>query len=159
NFTDKTVCVTGGAKGIGETLSKAFSAAGANVVVCDIDIGAAQQLCAALGSERALALHCDVADRASVAAAMQQCESRFGGLDILINNAGLHTSAYNRPVTQVPPALWTRLLDVNIHGVVNCSSSAAELMRRRGGGAIVNIGSVSGFDVRTAYGVSKLAVR
>jgi len=158
-FEGKIVFVTGGARGIGEALARSFADKGALVALADLDATATEATAAAIGADRALAVACDVSSRASVADAMARCDARFGGIDILINNAGRHTLTYNREVTALDEAQWAEMIGTNIMGVVNCSTVAAAAMRRRGGGAILNVDSVSGYEVRTAYGVSKLAVR
>jgi NAD(P)-dependent dehydrogenase (short-subunit alcohol dehydrogenase family) len=83
----------------------------------------------------------------------------IGGVDILINNAGLHLTEYAKPVTDLSTELWRRLLDVNVIGIVNCARACRPPMRARGGGVIVNISSMAGFKAQNAYGISKLAVR
>ncbi|SCW90527.1 3-oxoacyl-[acyl-carrier protein] reductase [Sphingobium faniae] len=157
-FEGQTVFVTGAARGIGEVLATAFAAEGAHVAIADIDGDAASTAARRIGG-RAIGLRCDVAERASVESAMAQTQKQFGGMDILVNNAGLHTRHYNRPVTVVPQDAWERMLKVNVLGLVNCATMAAPLLRQRGGGVILNMSSVSGFDLSTAYGVTKLAVR
>jgi NAD(P)-dependent dehydrogenase (short-subunit alcohol dehydrogenase family) len=80
-------------------------------------------------------------------------------LDILVNNAARHQYEFNQPCTKLEPEKWRTILDVNIMGAVNCSTLCAVEMRRRGGGAILNLSSVAGYQVNTAYGVTKLAIR
>jgi 3-oxoacyl-[acyl-carrier protein] reductase len=157
-FADKSVFITGGARGIGAAIAAAFVAEGAVVTVADIDAAAAADTAALIGPS-ALSLCCDVASRTAVADAMTEAERKWGGIDVLFNNAGLHTRRYNSPVTQVSEDLWTQMLQVNLMGAVNCATVAAPMLARRGGGAILNNSSVSGIDVRTAYGISKLALR
>lgn len=156
-FDNKSIFVTGGARGIGAAIGAAFAAEGARVTLADIDADAARDTAARING--AIGIACDVADRASVETAMDEAQDRLGGVDILINNAGLHTRQYNRPVTIVPQDAWERMLAVNIMGLVNCATVAAPLLATRGGGAILNMSSVSGFDVSTAYGITKLAIR
>jgi NAD(P)-dependent dehydrogenase (short-subunit alcohol dehydrogenase family) len=158
-FAGKTVFVTGGARGIGAALARSFADHGAQLVLADLDLEQAQRTAAEIGIERSLGLHCDVGDEASVKSAFTAAAQRFGGVDVLVNNAGRHTLEYNAPVTQVSSARWQALLATNVMGIVHCVKAAVPQMRERGSGVILNLGSVSGFDVRTAYGVSKLAVR
>ncbi|MET0251699.1 MAG: SDR family oxidoreductase [Novosphingobium sp.] len=156
-FDGKAVVVTGGGRGIGEAIGRAFADAGAGVALADIDADAARAAAATIAGS--VGLGCDVSDRASVETAFAEAVARLGAIDILVNNAGLHTRHYNRPVTVVPPDAWERMLAVNVMGLVNCATVAAPLLRQRGGGVILNMSSVSGFDVATAYGVTKLAIR
>lgn len=155
----KVAFVTGGARGIGRTLAEGFIASGAHVVLADIDEQAASAAAEKLPAGRALAVRCDVTDRDSVAAAIAATVARFGGLDILVNNAARHHFDVNVPPTQLAPEKWRTILDVNVMGTVNCSALASSEMRKRGGGAILNLSSVAGYDVSTSYGVTKLAIR
>jgi len=157
-FVGKSVFVTGGARGIGLATAEAFAGEGAVVTLADRDGDVARDAAARIGADM-LGIGCDVSDRASVAAALSAATARFGGIDILFNNAGLHTRRYNSPVTMVSEADWEEMLRVNILGTVNCATFAAPYLKARGGGVIINNSSVSGYEVSTAYGVTKLAVR
>ena len=155
----KVAFITGGARGIGRTLGEGFATAGARVVLADIDVATATAAASAFSSGTALAVACDVTDRASVRAALDAAVAAFGGIDILVNNAARHHFDVNVPPTQLEPAKWSQILDVNVMGTVHCSTLAAVEMRKRGGGAILNLSSVAGYDVTTCYGVTKLAIR
>ena len=85
--------------------------------------------------------------------------ARFGGIDILINNAGKHLTKYNQPFSVLERDELRALFDVNVIGVVNCSVAARPSMAARGGGTIVNISSMASYLSGTPYSVSKLAVR
>jgi NAD(P)-dependent dehydrogenase (short-subunit alcohol dehydrogenase family) len=159
NFAGKTAFITGGARGIGETLAHGFVQAGATVALADIDVAAAKAAAAKFPEGSAIAVACDVTDRGSIAAAMARTVEAFGGLHILVNNAARHQYEYNQPCTQLAPEKWRIILDVNIMGTVNCSALAAAQMRKGGGGAILNLSSVAGYEVNTSYGVTKLAIR
>ena len=160
-WSDKVVFITGGAIGFGRAFASAFAAEGAAIVIADIDAaageGAAKALVAA--GHDALAVTCDVAREDTVDAAVTAAVHRFGGIDVLINNAGKHLSKYNQPFGVLPRDEVRALFDVNVIGVINCSIACREYMRRRSGGAIVNLSSISGFMPTSPYGVSKLAVR
>jgi NAD(P)-dependent dehydrogenase (short-subunit alcohol dehydrogenase family) len=149
--------ITGGARGICEALAWGLVADDAKVVLADLDL-ATKETVGKIGGN-AHAVHCDVTDRASIAAALQDAVEHFGGLDILINNAGRHHLDLNLPCTQLSPEKWRSILDINIMGVVNCSTAVVPFMRQRNGGVILNMASYSGYVVNTAYGVTKLAVR
>jgi NAD(P)-dependent dehydrogenase (short-subunit alcohol dehydrogenase family) len=133
-FAGKSVFVTGGARGIGAAIAGAFAAEGAVVTVADKDEDAAIETAGRIGPS-ALGLGCNVTSRAAVAEAMAEAERNWGGIDVLFNNAGLHTRRYNSPVTQVSEELWAEMLQVNLMGAVNCATVAAPMLARRGGGA------------------------
>jgi len=157
-FEGKVAFVTGAARGFGLAFCQALQARGAKVVLAEIDIAEAERRAAELGAD-ALALNCDVADEASMAAAVRRATEAFGGIDILINNAGLHSAKYNVPFEALGHAEIRRLMDVNIMGVVNGSLACKAAMAARGGGSIINIASIAGYSINSPYGVSKLAVR
>src|SRR5690606_4180182 len=133
----------------------------ASGVIADIDQPAAEQTASALRDSgyRAIAVACDVANESHVDAAVAAGIAQFGGIDILINNAGKHLTKYNQPFSVLPRAEIRALFDVNVIGVVNCTVACRESMRARGGGAVLNISSIAGYASVSPYGVSKLAVR
>jgi meso-butanediol dehydrogenase / (S,S)-butanediol dehydrogenase / diacetyl reductase len=155
----KVALVTGAARGIGLATARRFLAQGWRVALLDIDGDTLQATEAALAlPERVLALHADVAVEAEVAAAVARIDQRFGRLDALINNAGV---AVFKPLLQTTAAEWQRVIDVNLTGPFLCTQACAPLMRRHGGGAVVNIASISGLrasTLRVAYGTSKAAL-
>ena len=130
-------------------------------MIADIDRSAADALAAELerDGQHALAVVCDVADEQQVQAAVDAAVARFGGIDILINNAGKHLMKYNQPFSVLERDELRALFDVNVIGVVNCSVAARPSMAARGGGVIVNISSMASYLSTTPYAVSKLAVR
>lgn len=144
DFSGKTVFVTGAASGLGLAMAKAFAASGAAVALADMNGEAAEKAARALAAtgRRAIALQCDVADEAAVAAAINQVQKEFGGLDVAYNNAGIHA-----PVAEVADAEgadFDRVLAVNLKGIWNCMKHELRLMRERGAGVIVNCSSQSG---------------
>jgi NAD(P)-dependent dehydrogenase (short-subunit alcohol dehydrogenase family) len=153
---ERVALVTGGARGIGLATAKRFLADGWQVALLDIDGENLQRTYVALGKpETALAITCDVADAPGVAGALDSVKERFGRLDALINNAGI---AIFKPILDVTYEDWQRVLAVNLTGPFLVTQAAAPLMRDSGGGAIVNITSISGLrasTLRTAYGTSK----
>jgi NAD(P)-dependent dehydrogenase (short-subunit alcohol dehydrogenase family) len=153
---DKVALVTGAARGIGLATAKRFLAEGWRVALLDIEDKLLQGAVAALESpDRTLALHCDVADGAAVGAMIEMLSSRFGRLDALVNNAGV---AVFTPLLDTTDADWSRVLAVNLTGPFLCTKAAVLLMREHGGGAVVNITSISGLrasTLRSAYGTSK----
>jgi NAD(P)-dependent dehydrogenase (short-subunit alcohol dehydrogenase family) len=151
--------VTGGGRGFGKAFGHALAAEGATVVLADIDADAARAAAAEIGGQ-AEAIGCDVADEAQVQAMVDAVAARHGGIDILINNAGLHSDAYSRPMGEMGLAKVRRLFEVNLMGVIACSLAALPAMRGRANASMVNISSSASYNsVGTAYGVSKLAVR
>ena len=141
DFTGKTVLVTGGGNGIGRACCRAFADAGAaRVAVIDRDGGAAGQVAAELGN-RASAHPLDVADAEAFAALAAEIAAAAGGIDVLVNAAGTIT---RQTIATMPVADWDRIMAVNLRGPFNGTQAVIPHMRRRGGGAIVNIASVAG---------------
>ena len=157
--TQKVALVTGAARGIGLAAAKRFLAEGWRVALLDIDGNTLGKSHAALAKpEATLALTCDVADPEGIMRAFAALTQRFGRLDALVNNAGI---AVFKPLLETTHAEWQRTLAVNLTGAFLCVQAAAPLMREHGGGAIVNITSISGLrasTLRVAYGTSKAAL-
>jgi NAD(P)-dependent dehydrogenase (short-subunit alcohol dehydrogenase family) len=155
----KIALITGAARGLGLSVAKRFLAEGWRVALLDIDGAALSTAHAALGSpQTTLALPCDVADAGGVAKAIAATEKQFGRLDALVNNAGTATF---KPLLDTTHAEWERVLAVNLTGPFLTVQAAAPLMAKNGGGAIVNITSISGLrasTLRVAYGTSKAAL-
>ncbi|WP_394105246.1 SDR family NAD(P)-dependent oxidoreductase [Xanthobacter flavus] len=155
----RVALVTGAARGIGLAVARKFLADGWRVALLDIEAQLLQDAVAALEEpERTLALVCDVADAAAVTESVQAIEARFGRLDALVNNAGI---AVFKPILETTDEEWSRVLDVNLSGPFHCTKTAAPLIARQGGGAVVNITSISGLrasTLRAAYGTSKAAL-
>ena len=156
----KVAFITGGAIGFGFAFAEALAAEGAWIVIAEINMDSANRAVAKLtaAGHRAIAVPCDVADDQAVDSAIAKTIAEFGGVDILINNAGLHLTKYNQPFSSLARSDVRALFDVNLMGVVNCSVACLETMRSRGGGNIVSISSMAGNMSSTPYGVSKLAV-
>jgi NAD(P)-dependent dehydrogenase (short-subunit alcohol dehydrogenase family) len=148
--------VTGAARGIGLAVAKRFLADGWRVALLDIEASLLEKSVTALERPDAtLAVTCDVSDANAVTAAFTRIEHQFGRLDALINNAGVAVFA---PLMETSDADWSRVLAVNLTGPFLCTKAAVPLMRNHGGGAIVNITSISGLrasTLRSAYGTSK----
>jgi NAD(P)-dependent dehydrogenase (short-subunit alcohol dehydrogenase family) len=154
--TPKVALVTGAARGIGLAVARRFLAEGWRVALLDIEDELLREAVAGLASPgHTLALCCDVSDAKAVDAAMQALSARFGRLDALVNNAGVAVFA---PLLETSDQDWDRVLAVNLTGPFLCTKAAAPLMREHGGGAIVNITSISAVrasTLRSAYGTSK----
>jgi NAD(P)-dependent dehydrogenase (short-subunit alcohol dehydrogenase family) len=152
----KVALVTGSARGIGLATARRFLAEGWAVVLLDIDGERLPQAAAELGQQdRVQAIVADVADAEAVSRAFRAVGERFGRLDALVNNAG---TAVFKPILETTPAEWERVLAVNLTGPFLCTQAAAALMTPHGGGAVVNITSISGLrasTLRVAYGTSK----
>jgi NAD(P)-dependent dehydrogenase (short-subunit alcohol dehydrogenase family) len=129
--------------GNGKAAAVAYARAGAKVVAVDVHLDRADETRAIIADEGGLcrAAEADVAQGADVAAVFELCEREFGGVDILHNNVGV--SAMGGPA-EIDEATWDRVLDANLKGMFLTCRHAIPIMERRGGGAIVNIGSVSG---------------
>jgi NAD(P)-dependent dehydrogenase (short-subunit alcohol dehydrogenase family) len=160
-FSGRTAFITGGAIGFGRAFARALAAEGAAVVLADIDVDGAQRTAAELisGGAQAIAIGCDVADPERVDAAVVATIDRFGGVDIVINNAGLHLTKYNQPFGALSRNEIRALFDVNVMGVINVTLACRDAMRDRGGGVVLNISSMAGYLSATPYAVSKLTVR
>ena len=157
-LNEKVALITGAARGIGRATAQRFLEDGWCVALLDIDETQLAHATAALArADQTLALHCDVADAAMVADALERLAKRFGRLDALINNAGIARFA---PLMETTDADWQRILAVNLTGPFLCTRAAVPLMREHGG-AIVNITSISAVrasTLRSAYGTSKAAL-
>ncbi|KPU93999.1 2-hydroxycyclohexanecarboxyl-CoA dehydrogenase [Variovorax paradoxus] len=139
-FEDKTVVVTGGGGGIGGATCRRFAREGARVAVLDLNPGAAETVAARIEAEggRALALRCDITERASVDAAVAAVLERFGAIDVLVNNAGWDVF---RPFTKTEPAQWEKLIAINLTGALHMHHAVLPGMAVRKAGRIVNIAS------------------
>lgn len=156
---DKVAIVTGGAAGFGEGIVRTYVAEGARVVIADLDEAKAQALAGQLGPDSALAVACDVASGPSVSALVRACVERFGPPDVVVNNAG--TTHANRPMLEVDEATFDRMYAVNVKSIFHMAHAVVPLMRQRGGGVILNVGSTAGIRPRpglTWYNGSKGAV-
>ena len=156
----RTAVITGGGRGFGKAFAEALCARGAHAVLVDLDGQAGEQAAAELALRQlsAQALQGDVADEARMAEVMELAAARNGGIDLLINNAGLHSDEYGQPTRILGLAKIRRLFDVNVMGTVTCTLAAIPHMQGRAGANVVNIASMAAHLCGSAYGVSKLAV-
>ncbi len=140
DFAGKTVLVTGGGNGIGAACCRAFASAGARVAVIDRDGAAAERVAAEIGGKTGFhAL--DVSDGAAFARLAADIAAREGGIDVLVNSAGTIT---RQTIAAMPAADWDRIMAVNLRGPFNGTQAVIPHMKKRGGGAIVNVASVAG---------------
>ena len=151
--------VTGGARGIGLAVAHWFLAHDHRVALWDIDAETLGRTAGELNDPaRVLAIHCDVSQPEQVDAATASVVDTFGRIDALVNNAGV---AVFKPINQTTFADWQYVLGTNLNGPFLCTQAVAPVMRRNGGGAVVNIASISGLrasTLRVAYGTSKAAL-
>jgi NAD(P)-dependent dehydrogenase (short-subunit alcohol dehydrogenase family) len=161
DFRGKTAFVTGGAGGIGLAMAREFGRAGMNVVLADLDEAAAKSSAEELAAEQigAVAVQCDVSERASVRAAALEAVAAFGKIHILCNNAGIGVGGEFGTISEQN---WDWILDVNIKGVVHGAETFVPLIRSHGeGGHIVNTASMAGMisapDMEP-YSATKFAV-
>lgn len=137
----RVAIVTGGARGIGRAIAAGLAAGGARVVIADLE--GAEEAAGAFPGGVGLAV--DVAAEADVERMVDETLARCGGLDVLVNNAGLYASLAMRPFEQIPLEEWRRVMDVNVASMFLCCRAAVPRLRERGGGAIVNISSGTPF--------------
>ena len=155
------VFVTGGASGIGEAIVRAFAGEGSKVAFVDIDAGRGAALAAELaaaGAPPPLFIACDIRDIEALRGAIDTARERHGDLAVLINNAANDT---RHALADLTPDYWDDRMAINLRPMVFAAQAAAEQMRRRGGGAIVNFGSISwktGMGGMVAYTTAKAAV-
>lgn len=155
----KVAVVTGGASGIGRGIAERFVAEGARVVIADRDGERGAELAAQLG-DGALFLAADVADPEQVGALVSRAVSHFGGLDIMVNNAGMSGTMHNRFLDD-DLADFHRIMAVNVLGVMAGTRDAARQMSKAGGGSIINLTSIGGIQAGggvMTYRASKAAV-
>ena len=153
----KRVILTAGAAGIGRVTLKTFVDAGADVFVCDIDDDALNEV--RDNFQNVGVMHADVANTDDVDRLFETALERLGGLDVLLNNAGI--AGPTAPVEEVELDDWRQTLDINITGQFLCAKRAVPHIRASGGGSIVNLSSAAGrfgFPLRTPYAASKWAV-
>lgn len=160
SVADRTAIVTGGSSGIGRTIAERFVADGANVVICPREQDRVDEVAASLsGTDGEVhSVECDVRDRTAVDTLVDATVETFGGVDILINNAGAN---FYSDFDDISENGWQTILDINLTGTVNCLQAAGEQLRAGDGGAVVNLSSfVTHFPSpkQSHYGAAKAAV-
>lgn len=153
----KVAVVTGAASGFGKAMAERFAGEGASVVIADIDEAGGRAAAEALGGAARFAA-CDVTREADVTAAVALAEEAFGGLDIMVNNAGY--THWNGPFDGVPEEEFDRVYAVNVKGIYWGARAAVPALRRRGGGVMLTIASTAGVRPRPGlswYNGSKFA--
>jgi NAD(P)-dependent dehydrogenase (short-subunit alcohol dehydrogenase family) len=155
-FEGKTAVVTGASSGIGARIARTFADGGADVVGCAPEADG-RELNAAMEDIDAMAVECDVTDRDAVAALVEATVDRFGGVDLLVNNAGIWDPS---ALSDLDPETWSDVTGVVLDGTFNCTQLAGPHLRD-GGGAVVNVASgaaLAGFPLNAPYGAAKAAV-
>lgn len=163
-FSGRVVLITGAGSGLGLATARAFAAEGAQVVINDLRLEAAEAAAAGLGADYPEQAHFavggDVSDEAIVTAMIAEIEAKAGRIDILVNNAGMPDSFL--PTVEQPLSHWQRLIDVHLTGTYLVSKTVAPGMIARGtGGTILNLNSIAGvvgLPVRTAYSAAKAGI-
>lgn len=156
-IADLRVLVTAGANGIGLEIARSFVAEGARVHVCDIDRDALAAL--ATSDPKLTASVCDVADRASVARLFDEALAALGGLDVLVNNAGI--AGPTGRTEEINPEDWDRCVMTCLTSQFNCARLAIPHLRRSGNASIINLSSAAGkfgFALRAPYSAAKWGV-
>ncbi|HMN27397.1 MAG TPA: glucose 1-dehydrogenase [Caldilineaceae bacterium] len=157
-LVNKIAIVTGAGSGFGQGIAQAFVAEGASVVLADINVEGVERVAAGLGANAA-AFACDVADGEQIRALVAHTVATFGNPDIVVNNAGI--THRNGPLTEVDEATFDRLFAVNVKSIYHMALAVVPLLRQKGGGVILNIGSTAGIRPRPGlvwYNSSKAAV-
>lgn len=159
-LTNKVSLITGAAQGIGLATALKFAQEGAIVVVCDVrqdGVDAAVQQCQAMGAE-AVGFLMDVTQRDMIDAVVSEVKTRFGRIDVLVNNAGITQDARLQKMTAEQ---FDRVIDVNLRGVFNCTQAVADTMVQQGSGVVLNASSVVGVYGnfgQTNYAATKFGV-
>lgn len=158
SLNGKIVLVTGSGAGIGRALAERFAGQGCTVVVNDVDQAAANATAAGIVADggTAIGIAADVSDGDQVAAMFDRIVDEFGGIDVLVNNAGLVSPMLH--FFEADEAWWRRIIDVNLTGHFLCSHRAARIMAKAGGGSIINMssgGATKAHRSFTAYDASK----
>jgi 3-oxoacyl-[acyl-carrier protein] reductase len=155
---NKVAIVTGAASGFGAEIARQYVAEGAKVAVADINEAGAKEVAALLGAN-AIAVQCDVTQRADIDALVKATVAKFGALDIVVNNAGW--THKNQPLLDVDEATFDRVYAINVKSIFHMVHAVVPLMRKQRSGVLLNIGSTAGIRPRpglTWYNSSKGAV-
>lgn len=159
-YTGKLALVTGGASGIGKSLSEELSAQGAHVIVTDIDAAGAEVTAETIlsGGGKSFYYPLDVSDEGMVSSLAHKIRQKHGIIDLLFNNAGI---GLHGDFLSIPPEVWRKVFEINVMGIVNCSNAFVPAMIARGiGGHVINTASASGYfpsDKMAPYSATKHA--
>lgn len=156
----QTAIVTGASSGIGREIAEQFAAGGANVVICSREQENVDPVAETINENeggRAVAIECDVTDRAAVDALVEATVDEFGGIDCLVNNAG---ASFMADFDDISPNGWSTIVDINLTGTYHCTQAAGEHLKDDGG-TVINLASVAGqmgSPYMSHYGAAKAAV-
>ncbi|EPL9568871.1 3-oxoacyl-ACP reductase FabG [Providencia rettgeri] len=156
---DKVAIVTGSARGIGFAIAQVLAEEGAKVVISDLSMSSGEESAKQLQDQgfEAVFIPCDISKREQVNALFSQAKEHFGGIDVIVNNAGINRDGMLHKLSDDD---WDKVIDINLKGTFNCMQEAAKLMREQGSGRIVNISSASwlGNVGQANYAASKAGV-
>lgn len=157
-----TAVITGGARGIGKAICELFAREGANTAVTDILDDEGRDLVREIRKQagKAESFHLDTSDETQVEEVLSQVHQKFGGIQVLVNNAGI--SGPNKPTHEIGLSEWQKLIDINVNGVFLCTKHVIPYMKQGNGGSIINLSSIYGIISAPdlpAYHASKGAVR
>jgi 3alpha(or 20beta)-hydroxysteroid dehydrogenase len=158
DFEGKVVIVTGAARGQGEAEARLFAQRGASVVLTDVLEEQGRAVADSIGGAARFVAH-DISDAGAWEAVVRTARSEFGGVDVLVNNAGIY---WVKPLLDETAESLTKMLEINLIGTILGIQAVTEPMRARGGGSIVNISStagVMGYPGHVAYGAAKWGLR
>lgn len=157
-FLGKTAIVTGGAQGMGRAYVTLLIEQGANVVLADINQIQAECTIAELNSDRLLAVQTDIRSPEACRSCVAAAEQHFGSVDYLINNAGVLSAAAFPSLIDIPEDDYRKIMEVMLNGQLWMTRAVVPAMRKRGGGAIVNVSSIGAYQATGIYSLSKLGV-
>jgi len=160
DFTGKVAIVTGAAQGIGEAYARALAAAGASVLIADLNSDGGEAVAAAIRDDggRAAFARTDVSDPESADAMAARAVAEFGGIDFLVNNAAIYGQMKFDLLVSVDWDYYKRFMSVNMDGALACTRACHKHMADRGGGAIVNQSSTAAWLYSSFYGLAKVGV-
>ncbi|MCE4071499.1 MULTISPECIES: SDR family NAD(P)-dependent oxidoreductase [Pseudomonas] len=159
SFDNKVAIVTGGAQGMGREYVRLLAEQGARVGIADINLEIAQKAVEELGfKDQLLAVRTDVSDPASCEACVKAVHERFGGLDYLVNNAGLLSAAAFPSLIDIPIEKYRQITEVMLNGQLWMARAVVPALRKRGGGAILNVSSIGAYQATGVYSLTKLGV-
>ena len=157
----KIALVTGSGRGIGKAIAIGLAREGLDIVVTDIDLDSAKATAAEVMDlgEKSMAIRCDVSDYDEVKQMVDKVVAEWGGIDVLVNNAGV---AVSKMWEDLEKSDWDRVIRINLGSVLNCSKAVLETMKKRGGGSIISMASMSAKSISDAaspdYTATKAAI-
>lgn len=160
-INDKVAIITGASKGIGQSIAEMFANAGAKVVISSRKVENLQPVAESIQSQggEVTAIPCHTGDESAVTSLVKEVVSKYGGVDILVNNAA--TNPHFGPLLSAGDSEWDKTFDINVKGYFRMAKAVYESMKTRGGGKIINVASIAGIKPSPqmgVYGVTKAAV-